>query len=54
MGEKKNMCLPGLEVNLPTINDYDEHDILEFGLKHRVDYIAISFARFGKDLDYVR
>lgn len=39
---------------LPTINDYDENDILNFGMKHRVDYIALSFTRFKKDLEHVR
>jgi pyruvate kinase len=28
LGSKKNMCLPGLKVTLPTICNYDEHDIV--------------------------
>jgi len=54
LGNKKNMCLPGVTVNLPTICDYDRHDIIEFGLKYKVDYIAVSFARYGSDLINLR
>lgn len=33
MGEKKNMNLPGVEIDLPTVTEKDEDDILNFGLK---------------------
>lgn len=45
IGERKNMNLPGCKVNLPTVTEKDEKDIVEFGLKHGVDFIALSFAR---------
>ena len=54
LGNKKNMCLPGVSISLPTIGTYDEYDIVEFGLKDKVDYIAISFARYGTDLTRLR
>ena len=54
IGSRKNMCLPGCTVNLPTITDYDEVDIVDFGLKYKVDYIAVSFARYKKDLENLR
>ena len=54
MGSKKNMCLPGLAITLPTICDYDEYDIVDFGLKYKVDYIAVSFARYKSDLTNLR
>jgi pyruvate kinase len=54
LGSKKNMCLPGTSITLPTVNEYDKYDILEFGVKHKVDYIAVSFARFGSDLTKLR
>ena len=54
IGSRKNMCLPGCTIKLPTITDYDEHDIIDFGLKYKVDYIAVSFARYKKDLDDLR
>ena len=48
------MCLPGCQVTLPTIGPSDEDDIINFGLKHKVNYIAVSFARYKKDLDNLR
>lgn len=48
------MCLPGAVITLPTIGPADEDDIINFGLKHKVDYIAVSFARYKKDLDNLR
>lgn len=54
LGNKKNMCLPGVQITLPTIGNYDEYDIAEFGIKDKVDYIAISFARYGTDLTKLR
>lgn len=54
LGSKKNMCLPGVQITLPTICDYDEHDIIEFGIKNKVDYIALSFARYQSDLTKLR
>lgn len=54
IGSRKNMCLPGCVVNLPTITKKDEIDIVDFGIKHKVHYIAVSFARYKKDLDDLR
>lgn len=48
------MCLPGAVITLPTITDYDRHDIIQFGVKHKVDFIAVSFARYKRDLDNLR
>lgn len=28
LGNKKNMCLPGVAITLPTIGEYDQHDIV--------------------------
>ncbi len=54
LGSKKNMCLPGAVITLPTITEYDKYDIIDFGLKHKVDFIAVSFARYKSDLDNLR
>ena len=45
LGEKKNVNLPGVQVDLPVITEKDVHDIRDFGVKHGVDYIALSFVR---------
>lgn len=45
LGEKKNVNLPGVQVDLPVITEKDQHDIQDFGVRHGVDYIALSFTR---------
>jgi pyruvate kinase len=54
IGSRKNMCLPGAVITLPTIGPHDVVDITDFGIKHKVDFIAVSFARYKKDLDDLR
>ena len=54
LGERKNMNLPGVVVNLPTITEKDRHDLLEWGVKNNVDFIAASFVRKGSDIEYIR
>lgn len=54
LGEKKNVNLPGLDVDIPTITEKDEEDIVDFGLKYGVDMIALSFARTAEDIEQVR
>jgi pyruvate kinase len=48
------MCLPGCVINLPTIGEVDKNDIINFGVVNKIDFIAISFARYKKDLDDLR
>lgn len=50
IGERKNMNLPGVVVDLPTFTEKDVNDIIHFGIKHNVDYIAASFVRKGSDV----
>lgn len=45
IGERKNMNLPGCQVDISTVTEKDENDIKLFGLKHDVDLIALSFTR---------
>ena len=54
LGEKKNMSLPGAIIDLPTVTEKDEIDLLEFGLKHNVDIIFLSFTRKASDIDDLR
>ena len=53
LGERKNMNLPGVIVDLPTITEQDEADIL-FGLSRGIDMIAASFIRKGSDIAVIR
>lgn len=54
LGERKNMNLPGAIVELPTLTEKDIYDITEFGIKHKVDFIAASFVRKGDDVRQIR
>jgi len=54
LGEKKNMNLPGLIVDLPTLTEKDIDDIQNFGVKNDVDFIAPSFVRKAEDVKYIR
>lgn len=54
IGEKKNMNLPGAIIDLPTLTEKDESDLVDFGLKKEVDMIAASFVRKAEDIDNIR
>ena len=48
------MNLPGAIIDLPTLTDRDESDIVDFGLKHGIDMIAASFVRCANDIETIR
>ena len=54
LGERKNMNLPGVIVDLPTFTEKDVNDIVNFGIKNDVDFIAASFVRKGSDVSNCR
>ncbi|NP_001311913.1 pyruvate kinase, cytosolic isozyme [Capsicum annuum] len=54
LGERKNVNLPGVVVDLPTLTEKDKEDILEWGVPNNIDMIALSFVRKGSDLVNVR
>lgn len=54
IGERKNMNLPGVVVDLPTLTEKDIDDIQNWGVKHRVDFIAASFVRKSSDISLIR
>ncbi|XP_017606162.2 pyruvate kinase, cytosolic isozyme [Gossypium arboreum] len=54
LGERKNVNLPGVVVDLPTLTDKDKEDILQWGVPNKIDMIALSFVRKGSDLVEVR
>jgi len=49
LGEHQGINLPGTNVSIPSLTEKDEKD-LEFGLKHAVDAVAISFVRTAEDV----
>ncbi len=54
LGQKKNMCLPGVVVKLPTLTEKDEDDLINFGLVEGIDIVAASFVRKANDVEYIR
>ena len=54
IGERKNMNLPGVVVDLPTLTEKDIDDIQNFGVKYGVDFIAASFVRKASDVHKIR
>lgn len=46
---RKGMNLPGMKLSTPSITEKDYAD-LEFAIKNRVDYIALSFVRSAEDV----
>jgi pyruvate kinase len=49
IGSHKGMNLPGTAISAATLTDKDRED-LRFGLKHQVDYVALSFVRGADDI----
>mmetsp|Transcript_36539 Transcript_36539/g.61552 ORF Transcript_36539/g.61552 Transcript_36539/m.61552 type:complete len:618 (-) Transcript_36539:82-1935(-) len=54
LGERKNCNLPGVKVDLPTLTEKDVSDLVDFGVKHNVDFIAASFVRKASDVMKIR
>ncbi len=49
LGEHQGINLPGVALSVPSLTEKDRKD-LEFGLRHGVDMIAISFVRTAEDV----
>ncbi len=49
----KGLNLPGTSLSAPTLTDKDRVDI-QFGVKHGVDYLALSFVRGPEDIHAAR
>ncbi len=49
LGEHKGVNLPGTTASLPSMTDKDIAD-LQFGLRHGVDVVALSFVRTASDV----
>lgn len=54
LGERKNVNLPGVVVDLPTLTDKDVDDIVNWAVPNDIDFIAASFVRKGSDIDNIR
>lgn len=50
---KKGINLPNTAVSAPSLTEKDMEDLL-FGLKHQVDWVALSFVRKASDIEQLR
>ena len=51
--DRRGMNLPGVKVSEPSLTEKDKMD-LEFGLKHNVDYVALSFVRDAQSIREIK
>jgi len=54
IGERKNMNLPNVKVDLPVLQPKDIDDLQNFGVPNKVDFIAASFVQSADDIHYIR
>jgi pyruvate kinase len=53
LGEQKGINLPGIALSIPALTHKDRDD-LEFGIRHGVDAVALSFVRTAADVTSVK
>ncbi len=49
IGSRKNVNIPGIHVDLPTVTEKDRKDII-FGIEQNIDFISASFIRQAEDV----
>merc|ERR1719491_1298466 len=54
IGERKNCNLPGVKVDLPVLQDKDIDDLVNFGVKNQVHFVAASFVQSAADVQLIR
>jgi len=50
LGEKKNVNVPGVKINLPVVDEREIHDIVNWAVPNNSDYIALSFVQSPEDI----
>lgn len=53
LGSRRHINLPGVDVNLPSLTQKDEHDV-RTGVEAGVDFFALSFVRKPEDIMVLR
>jgi pyruvate kinase len=53
LGSRRHINLPGVDVNLPSLTEKDERDIL-VGVAAGIDFVALSFVRKSEDIVALR
>merc|ERR1712039_391654 len=54
LGEKKNVNVPGVKVDLPVVDEREIKDIVEWAVPNNADYIAVSFVQSPEDVKECR
>ncbi len=54
LGERKNVNLPGVHVDLPVLTEKDIDDLQNFCCHHRMDMVAASFVQTASDVRLIR
>jgi pyruvate kinase len=54
LGEKKNVNVPGVKVNLPVVDEREIKDIVDWAVPNDADYIALSFVQSPDDVKECR
>jgi pyruvate kinase len=54
LGERKNCNLPGIQVDLPVLQEKDINDLVNFGVVHGVDMVFASFVQSADDVRFIR
>jgi len=53
ISDRKGINVPGVVLSMPYVSPADDEDI-RFGIKHKVDFVAASFARTAEDILQIR
>ncbi|GIL58673.1 hypothetical protein Vafri_13670 [Volvox africanus] len=54
LGQRKNVNLPGVHVDLPVLGPKDISDVQDFAAKNKMDFVAASFVQSADDVRFIR
>lgn len=54
LGEKKNVNVPGVKVEIPVVGEREVFDIQQWAVPNEADYIALSFVQSAADVEECR
>ncbi|KAG2454740.1 hypothetical protein HYH02_000576 [Chlamydomonas schloesseri] len=54
LGQRKNVNLPGVHVDMPVLGPNDINDVQNFAAKNKMDFVAASFVQSADDVRFIR
>jgi len=54
LGEKKNVNIPGIKIDIPVVDEREIFDITKWAVPTKADYIALSFVQCKEDVQECR